>query len=994
MANLSNDSWEAVSSKNPCPVCAKTSWCRRNKHNKIIVCRRNFDDNAHSVKEDDNGVPYAVYLPKDFNSNQVPQALKKSYKKVVKFEKASDFTLNEVYSAFLASLTLTELHKENLQRRGLTDDEIELLGYKSVTGKDNHLADKLLAKFGKDTLQSVPGFHYEKVKGWQIRVSSSALLIPCRNDRGQIIALRLRLDKPLDDGGKYLYFSSPMCSSGVAPHIPLNLSKLVQRRIEISPKAKRDEELKSELGKINDSLDCIRVTEGEIKADIATLRSSIPTISIPGISCYKKADPILEMIKPENVVICFDADVMTNKFVAQAQANFHKHIEKDYEVCLEIWDEGLGKGIDDVFTAGHKPKLIEDEDDVEDVIESCLLSTGCLDNDPYYAAYKAIEELLPTLEGRGVSRILKDKYLEKLLIIEKRRPDKYEVIKEYLVGLGLKVNDLKRYIKNYQKKKEEEEKRELQERYSLEKQSSFFRPLGKFNLQHYFYNVQTREVQPMGKFDTNLIVEIAPKPFWDANFAPYGRDNADWHECRSFLIQSNNKKRFNPNSIRGAGVWHDRGRTIVNTGRDIFVDGKKYSDFTDSEYIYIASSNEFSIPENKLSVGECRQLIDTIEAFEWKNGITDAIFLAGWIVTSRIAAALPHRPHLWISGTAGTGKSTLMQRVVLPALGGAKRALALQGGSTEAGIRQTIGCDSVPVVFDEFETTETNKNSSQIKSVIDLLRQTWSQTCGRVAKGGSDGLSNLYQLNFAGLVSSIRVDLSEGADRSRFAVCELKKHGSTKNKRKEIEEKYKRLDSEYGDRLFARSLSMIDVILESYEVFREVLSDIGTSRFADQFGMLLAGYSSLISDDVISEEDARSFISTFMNFKDELEETIPDEDECLSHLLESKLKYRNPETEEFEEEVIGEIVQRGTSKNCEPFSSILARHGMKVENGRLLVSNTHLQMKSIYADTKWKQWGRSLRRLPGAETTGTKYIGGSKTRCVAIPLECILQESA
>ena len=548
------------------------------------------------------------------------------------------------------------------------------------------------------------------------------------------------------------------------------------------------------------------------------------------------------------------------------------------------------------------------------------------------------------------------------------------------------------YLKKFQKDRLEKKKREEQEKYSIDQQSKFFRPLGKYNLQHYFFNVETREVQPMGRFDSNIVMELAPKGFWDANFS--NKESADWNECRSYLIRSNNKMRFDPKCVRGAGVWHDRGRTIVNTGGDVYVNGEKMNDFTDSNHIYMASSNQFKIPKNKLLKDDCKTLVDAVKAFEWKNGDTDAVHLLGWIVTSRIAAALPHRPHVWLTGTAGTGKSTLMQRVVLPALGGAKRALALQGGSTEAGIRQTIGCDSVPVVFDEFETTDTNKNSNQIKSVVELLRQTWSQTSGHVAKGGADGLSNLYQLNFSGLVSSIRVDLKDGADRTRFALCELKKHTSSKKRRKEIERLYKQLDEEYGDRLFARSLSMLDIILENYETFKEVLLDIGTSRFADQFGMLLAGYSCLVRDEALTEIEARTFVDQVMNFGDELEESIPDEIECLSRLLESKLKYRNPETEEWEDEVIGEMINRGTSTSGEPFSTVLSRHGMIVLDKHLWVSNKHLQLAKIYDDTKWAEWGKSLRRLEGAFTTKTKYIGGSKSRCTAIPLTHIYPDNA
>jgi len=71
---------------------------------------------------------------------------------------------------------------------------------------------------------------------------------------------------------------------------------------------------------------------------------------------WRKALPALEGLRPQQVVLAFDADWRTNPHVAQALGHTAFALVKTgYEVQVEDWDPALGKGVDDLLAAGHTP---------------------------------------------------------------------------------------------------------------------------------------------------------------------------------------------------------------------------------------------------------------------------------------------------------------------------------------------------------------------------------------------------------------------------------------------------------------------------------------------------------------------------------------------------------------------------------------------------------------------------------------------------------------
>jgi DNA primase len=248
---------------------------------------------------------------------------------------AAPATLGTIYQGLLAALPLSPAHRQALWQRGLADSEIHRRQYGTLPLQGRAaLAKRMVDWWGADVCAQVPGFYLAERDGqrWWTLAGAAGLLIPVRNRDGHIVALKVRADVP-GDGPKYTTISSAKHggpSPGAQVHVPLHQGQG----------------------------DIIRLTEGELKADVATVLSGLLTVSIPGVAMWRKAVPVLQRLHPSWVLLAFDADWRSNPHVAQAlgQTAFAL-VDAAYSVEVEDWDPAFGKGIDDLLAAGHVPPV-------------------------------------------------------------------------------------------------------------------------------------------------------------------------------------------------------------------------------------------------------------------------------------------------------------------------------------------------------------------------------------------------------------------------------------------------------------------------------------------------------------------------------------------------------------------------------------------------------------------------------------------------------------
>lgn len=499
---------------------------------------------------------------------------------------------------------------------------------------------------------------------------------------------------------------------------------------------------------------------------------------------------------------------------------------------------------------------------------------------------------------------------------------------------------------------------------------------------------------------TNL-VSIAGLPFWEALFP--SKMGVNWTAAASSLFQMQNRVgMFDPDCIRGRGAWWEGGKPVLHLGDRLLLDGESHSLRRHGSRFHYQRSTALEGPKDAepLSDEEAAQVWHLAERFHWDVPASGQL-VAGWVVLAPICGSLRWRPHIWLTAAAGSGKSTLMERFVAALLG--DMCLIPMGNSTEAGIRQKLRGDALPVVMDESEANE-RIDQQRIQSILTLARVASSESRASTFKGSPGGEVSTFRVRSMFLLASIATGLKQGADRRRFAQLTLRNPSDMPDEARAAH--WRALDRdlesvitpEFAQRLLARTLRLVPVIKQSIAVLTTVGARVlGSQALGDQYGTLLAGAWHLQSSEVISEQRAEELLSAsdWAPYQEELE--IPDERRLLNRILQHQIRVEvdRSATNRTVLELIGTCHQGMDVEN--PTSpvppatagAVLARHGMKVAGGQLLVSNSAEALGKILADTAWgNNWAGVLLRLPKASKQPSQWFPGiGQSRAVALPVE-------
>ena len=243
-----------------------------------------------------------------------------------------------VYAALLNLLpSFAGGHKQRFCiDRKITRKQAEAIGERRYRplfqAKDERIAiTKELIASGLD-VSGVPGFFKADEGNWTF-IATKGYVFPSRGIDGKIRRLIVRRTNKdqINKYGKYRPFSSSHVKGPASPssvHFP-DLGEI-------------------EWGEVTDA----RLTEGELKADIATLRSKVPTIGLPGLNVKLAVAAIKSLPQLKRVRLALDADYRWNRDVHNGLIRIAEELLKlDLEVLVETWDPELGKGIDDYLGA-------------------------------------------------------------------------------------------------------------------------------------------------------------------------------------------------------------------------------------------------------------------------------------------------------------------------------------------------------------------------------------------------------------------------------------------------------------------------------------------------------------------------------------------------------------------------------------------------------------------------------------------------------------------
>jgi putative DNA primase/helicase len=497
---------------------------------------------------------------------------------------------------------------------------------------------------------------------------------------------------------------------------------------------------------------------------------------------------------------------------------------------------------------------------------------------------------------------------------------------------------------------------------------------------------------------TNLVA-LAPLAYWETLYPT--KTGVNWTAAASSLFEKQAAAGvYTPDRIRGRGAWMDNGAIVLHLGDRLIVNGDAQpirSGIKGSSYIYQRLAHRDG-PGTAAPLGDddAYRLMDIADRFRWEVPAS-GLLIAGWTALAPICGALPWRPHIWLTAGAGSGKSAILERYVAPLLG--DLSLHVSGNTSEAGLRQTLRADALPVVFDEAESNE-KPDQQRMQAVLSLARVASSESRAQTIKGSAEGDAMRYSIRSMFLMSSIATALKQGADKSRFAQLTLR--NPSELSRDDRIAHWDQLDSDLdryvtdriGQRLQARTISLIPVIRQSIKVFTRAAAEaFDSQRLGDQYGTLLAGAWSLQSRQVPTRDEAWRLIeqNEWESYSQSTE--VPDEKRCLQCILQHQLR---AEADKVVTRTIGELVDIALHYAADPAvtadlaAATLGRHGIKADDGCIWVSNTAKAIAAILSDTAWSTcWPTVLARLPGATKAGVIWFKGSggNSRSVQIPLD-------
>jgi len=534
--------------------------------------------------------------------------------------------------------------------------------------------------------------------------------------------------------------------------------------------------------------------------------------------------------------------------------------------------------------------------------------------------------------------------------------------------------------------------------------NQFFRPLGFENNDsnlYVFYVYRTNVIVKLtaSAISTANLLQLAPLNYWEGAYPKQSRSGGTKFEITTIadalISMCSVIGFFNPDKVRGRGAWIDNGTPVLHCGDHLIVNGKhaKFSNFK-SKFIYQAGPElGFSLTDPLKKI-DAYKLIQLLERLNWSRDI-DAVLLSGWIVIAPWCGALSWRSHFWLTGAAGTGKSEVMKLFIKKFLG--DMLVDVQGPTTEAGIRQYLKADALPVVFDEAES-EDKKGVERMQSVLEIMRASSTSDSGKIFKGSAGGTASQFNIRSCFAFASIGANLSQRSDISRITVSELKKDVSPGRKEKwqETLRMYNDVVTDnYVQRFQSRSVMMLPTILSNAIIFSSaVASELDNQRTGDQLGIILAGAYSLTSDSLISKEEAIKWIKEKDWSEERLHESTRDETKVINKIIDSEATVETTYgkvTRTIGELVIiarGDVVDKIESNwiSEDLANTTLRRLGMKVEGFNLILSsNSEFISRSLSNTPYSKNYNTILCRIDGAvQMEPTTFASGIKSRAVKI----------
>ncbi|TXN19562.1 hypothetical protein [Methylobacterium sp. WL9] len=441
---------------------------------------------------------------------------------------------------------------------------------------------------------------------------------------------------------------------------------------------------------------------------------------------------------------------------------------------------------------------------------------------------------------------------------------------------------------------------------------------------------------------------VAPSAFWRRqypskslfNFAAAGE---------GLIAACKRSGPFNPLRIRGRGIWIEDNEVVLNLGNPIR-EGLK------NQYLCF---EPISLPDN--AAFDATRLLDLLSRFKFREP-KNAMLLLGWLAIAPICGVLSWRPHCFIYGPPKAGKSTLhrLASAILTPL-----AISTTGDSSEAGIRQAVGPDSLPVIIDEFESDQRRGR----QQAIIMLARSASSGDTPILRGTPEGKAMQFSLRTTFFFSGINPAGLSPADASRILLLELLMHDNDQEDARQIAAELAYF-ADTGPRWCAYMASRALLISPAREVFEMEMAGMDSRLRTNIATLLGAGFVALrgrIPAEGEAKEQVADFESTTAGHAEEVDRD--DALEALHHLLAYPIGQAS--LGQWIARELRDRVQDG-DKDTRPSAQILsgldiAMNAGNKDPGFFLLKGAP-GIEKIFKDTQWAggAWMHAIRKYIGA----------------------------
>lgn len=386
----------------------------------------------------------------------------------------------------------------------------------------------------------------------------------------------------------------------------------------------------------------------------------------------------------------------------------------------------------------------------------------------------------------------------------------------------------------------------------------------------------------------------------------------------------------------------------------------------------------------------CHRLEGLMARWNWQQPHAAAVMFGLW-AAGLMGAAVPWRPHGFIVGEAGSGKSTLFRLLA------AANPLAVEVNDyTEAGLRQTLSSHASAALLDEADADQALE-ADKLQRVIGLLRRTSGGSGAVVLRGSAGGASQRFEVVASAIMGAILPPILLPQDASRITRLDVLRRAEggpplpSEGEMREVRA--------LGPAFLARAMEALPRFPAAFAAAREQLLalDGEAPRVADQVGSILAARHVMQHDTPLGSLGDELDVLGWAIPSAETRAAEGGPQQALHHLLHATLDMQR----QGERPVVWRTVLRAqstTETDGDDARRQLLDHGMRwgpyplrdpTGPPCLYVMNNHPQLARIFAGTRWAggKWAEDLARLRGAirPENPVKLAGGVKVRCIVVP---------